>query len=133
MTLLTRGILEGEKKSVYGWIKEADKFKGNDAMLDGRLFVICLGLVESSIYLREEILWKGTFLRDLIKELNKEFGKPIAKILSTLGAEKWSDYFIGYYNAPTHSDEPSLVDRLGRKPFAKVLEIKIQDYFNTKN
>jgi KAP-like P-loop domain-containing protein len=126
---LDREIDQGEKKNINDWISEAGSFIKDEQMLDGRLFIICLGLIDSNEDVRTSFLYNKGVLQELVHGLRTQSNIVIENSLSEQGRGKWLEYFIRYYNAPTHSDEPSLIDRLGRAPFAKVLSMKINDYF----
>jgi Cdc6-like AAA superfamily ATPase len=114
---------KGEKKTIHGWISQFTNLINTTTILHGRLFIVCLGLVDSDV--RKELLYRGTFFNDL----ERGFTEPIRKNLSEEGVKKYLEYFTRYYSSRTHSDEPSIDDILGRLPFAKVLAIKISEYF----
>jgi hypothetical protein len=89
-------------------------------ILHGRLVIIGLSLLDP---LLRRALDSGGFRDRLIGELHE----PLTKIMTQRGAELYAGSTIRDENVPTHTDNPAIVDELGRKGFARVLARRIRD------
>jgi hypothetical protein len=67
----------------------------------------------------ESQLRNNGFLSELIREIEEQ---PVSSLFSNKGRTKWDTIFLVSESAvPSHTDNPTYTDHLGRKVFAEVL------------
>jgi tetratricopeptide (TPR) repeat protein len=120
------------QRTVDDWLSEVRSLFDEEKVpeLHGRAVIVGLALVDADL---RERLEEGGFLDALIGELRE----PPETVLTLPGARLWRDrearasadvvQTTETEETPTHTDNPALVDELGRKGFAKVLARRITD------
>jgi hypothetical protein len=113
------------RKPVRDWIEDVGALfdRTRTATLHGRLAIIGLSFLNPVLRDRLE---EGAFLETLIKEVSE----PLEEIMTPRGTGLRAargqaperDEIV-----PTHTDNPALVDELGRKGFARILARRIRD------
>jgi hypothetical protein len=108
------------RKPVHAWLADVRALFDPAAApaLHGRLVIIGLSLLAPG--LRDE-LDEGGFLDRLVKELDM----PLSRLLTAEGLK--SPASPRDEGVPTHTDNPAMVDELGRKGFARILARRIRD------
>ena len=118
------------QRTVGDWLQEVRPLFDEEKVsrLDGHAVIVGLALLDGD--LRKQ-LDEGGFLDALIGE----FHEPFEEVLTPGGAQLWRDRDARPAGAaaeateaeetPTHTDNPALVDELGRKGFAKILARRI--------
>lgn len=93
------------------------------AELHGRIVILGLALLDET--LREGLEQDG-----FLQALREELKEPLAQIVTVRGAELLAGRGpapVHEETVPTHTDNPAVVDELGRKGFAKILARRIRD------
>jgi hypothetical protein len=121
------------------WLEEVRSLfdHGREPVLHGHLVILGLAMIDADV--RKE-LTKEHFLNELVTEYADYVAKGskatvddrtkfIETLLTEKGVQRWKAIFLLVPDAvPTHADDPSDIDLLGREPFARALAIRLQTY-----
>ena len=119
-------ISKDKRLTVNEWLYEVRSLYDQEKvpLLHGRIVVLGLSLLDQA--LSRQLTEKG-ILSALIKE-NRE---PFESILTPKGHELQYGKPASPYSVPTHSDNPTEVDQLGRKAFAQALAINLRGIYES--
>src|SRR4051794_27321323 len=107
-----------ERKTLSQWKAEIISLYDSSRVrnINEGMLILGLSLLDPNI---EVQLRSEDFLSDLIQEIEEQ---PVRSLLSSSGRIRWDKIFLASENAvPSHTDNPTVIDHLGRKVFAEVL------------
>ena len=116
---------DASRRSVFDWLNDVRQLFDAEHVqtISGRLVIIGLCLLDPDL---RWALDRGGFLDRLISELRE----PLTKMMTPEAADLYAASAVTPTrddNVPTHTDNPALVDELGRKGFARILARRIRD------
>jgi hypothetical protein len=121
--ILEEDVTKRDIRSVEEWIHDVGSLYDQKKIvqLHGRLFIIGLSILDQDLGRQ---LYTNNFLNILKEEIVEQ---PVYSLLTEKGRELWDVFFSLMSNDAvlSHTDYPTIIDALGRRPFAQVLANRI--------
>jgi hypothetical protein len=124
------GSAAGRRRSVEEWLLDVQSLydRKQSDVVDGRMLIIGLSMLDSDI---AAFLRRDEFLGNVVEEV-KQSGTldSLDELFTEDGLKKWHALEARLRLLPesvlSHSDDPSLIDRLGREAFAEALALRLR-------
>jgi|GEM_PF-2120170 len=117
--------------SVEEWIQATRPLLNPDvkSRLNGRLLIILLSIEVPRV---GTLLLKEELLADIVTEYENDRKKRLKEVLTSDANERLDQLLYGVSDSvPLHDDNAATFDKLGRKPFANVLAMRIEEAWST--
>jgi hypothetical protein len=120
----------GQRQPVEDWLADVESLydRKRIRMVDGRMVVIGLSILDSDV---ATVLRRDDFLGNVVNELiRSEEIESLDELFNQDGLKKWhaleARLRLKPQSMPNHSDDPSLIDRLGREAFAEAIALRLR-------